>query len=60
MAGEAIVEMYAQSPVLKVKKLLIRKQFTTSKALSKIEYEFSRHADFQSKALEIVAPTSGL
>jgi len=56
LLGEAIVDMYAKSRFLQVKRLTLRKEFATSKMLSKIEEEFSRHAEFQSKTLKMTAP----
>lgn len=56
LIGEAIVDMYAKSRFLKVKKLLLRRELVNSRVLSKIEEEFTRHAEFQNKALEMIAP----
>lgn len=51
LIGEAIVDMYADSPFFKVKSLLLRKEFATSNIISKIRQEFARHAGFQNKTL---------
>lgn len=51
LIGEAIVDMYADSPFFEVKSLLLRKEFATSNILSKIRQEFARHAGFQNKTL---------
>jgi uncharacterized protein YcaQ len=56
IVGEAEVDMYARSPVFKIKKLLLRKELTTSEMVVRIEDEFRRHADFQDKTLEMKAP----
>ena len=56
IVGEAEVDMYARSPFFKIKRLLLRKDITTSKMVAKIEDEFRRHADFQDKTLEMKAP----
>ena len=54
--GEAIVDMYAKSRFFKVKKLTLRKEFATSKILTKIKDEFMRQAKFQNKTLEMINP----
>ena len=56
LAGEAIVDMYTKSQHFKIRKLVLRRRFATSEIVSKIEDELKRHAAFQSKSLEMVAP----
>lgn len=53
LIGEAIVDMYADSPFFEVKSFLLHKEFATSNIISKIQQEFTRHADFQNKTLVI-------
>ena len=57
LIGEAIVDMYAKSPIFKVKKLLLRKEFAVKDVLRKIRNEFARHAEFQNKNLSMTART---
>lgn len=56
LVGEAVVDMYTKSRLFKIRRLILRKEFATSELLSKIEDEFRRHADFQNKTLEMIAP----
>jgi uncharacterized protein YcaQ len=56
LIGEAIVDMYAKSQLFKIRRLVLRKKFADSKALSKIEDEFRRHANFRNKTLKMIAP----
>lgn len=56
LIGEAIVDMRAKSQFFKVKRLTLRKAFATSKILSRIKDEFTRHAKFQKKTLETANP----
>jgi len=56
LVGEAVVDMYAKSRLFKIRRLILRKEFATSEMLSKIEDEFRKHADFQNKTLEMIAP----
>jgi len=56
MIGEAVVDMYAKSRFFKVEGLTLRKEFTASEILTKIEDEFMRHAKFQNKTLEMINP----
>jgi len=56
LIGEAIVDMYVKSRLIKIRRLALYKAFATSEVLSKIEDEFRRHADFQNKTLKMIAP----
>ncbi len=58
LIGEAIVDMYARSATLTVKKLLLRKEYAVKNVLRKITDEFARHAEFENKNLSTVAPTA--
>ncbi len=51
--GEAVVSITAGDPVLRVNKLIVRKEITTAQDLENIEEEFNRHAEFQGKALKM-------
>jgi len=54
--GEAIVDFYAKNPFYKIRILLLRKQFASREILSRIKDEFSRHAIFQNKTLQMKKP----
>lgn len=56
LVGEAVVDMFADSRIFKVRKLLLRKKFQARDVLSQIRAEFARHAEFQNKALSMVQP----
>ena len=56
LIGEATVDMYAKSRLFKVRRLIVRREFANPERLSQIEDEFVRHADFQNKTLEMIAP----
>jgi len=57
LIGECIIDMPARSQFLKVKKLILYREFAVSETLLKIEGEFMRHATFQNKTLEMAKPT---
>jgi uncharacterized protein YcaQ len=56
LIGEAIIDMHTKSSLFKIRKLLLRKEFTKTEILSKIENEFNRHAVFQNKILQMSKP----
>lgn len=56
LVGEAVVDMYAKSRLFKIRRLVLCKEFATSEILSKIKNEFRRHANFQNKTLNMIAP----
>jgi len=60
LTGEAAVDMYAQSPIFKVRKLMLRKEFVVKDILREIRDEFARHAEFQNKNLSMITPTRTL
>jgi hypothetical protein len=48
--------MHTKSSLFKIRKLLLRKEFTKTEILGKIENEFNRHAVFQNKILQMSKP----
>lgn len=51
--GEAVVEMYAHSDSLRVKRMILRRHLVTPEILSDIEDQFIRHSEFQRKMLKM-------
>jgi uncharacterized protein YcaQ len=56
LIGEAVVDMYTKSPLFKIQKLLLRKEFANAEVTCKIEDGFNRHAIFQGKRLQVSKP----
>jgi len=54
--GDAVVDIYAKNPFYKMRSLLLRKEFASREILRMIEDEFSRHAIFQNKTLQMKKP----
>lgn len=53
LIGEAVVDMYADSELFNVRRLVLRREYARSKIVSKIKEEFARHALFQGKTLRM-------
>jgi len=56
LVGEAIADFYTKNPFYKIRRFLLRKQFASREILRRIEDEFSRHAVFQNKTLQMKKP----
>jgi len=56
LIGEAVVDMYAESKFLEVKKLVLRKELVSSETLASMKDEFTKIAKFQNKTLKMVNP----
>jgi len=54
--GEAIVDMYKKDAFFMVREFLLQRKFANAETLCKIGNEFSRHAIFQSKILQMNKP----
>lgn len=54
LAGDAVVEMFSGSELFSVKRLILRRKLVKEGFMRRLEYEFSRHATFHGKSLQMV------
>jgi len=53
LIGDAVVDMYEDSKLFDVRRLVLRREYARSKIVSKIKEEFARQALFQGKTLKM-------
>jgi len=56
IVGEGIVDIHAKDTFLKIRKLLLRKEFVDAEMLYKIDRELNPDAVFQNKTLQMSKP----